>query len=612
MGEINEIRYSAQDGESPAVLSMSQSVNFTPVKWEVAAGVVAGVRAMAKKVWNVDIRLSPTFDALPVEVKQAISAYGKDTKAKGVLYKGHVYLVADEHESASDLETTILHEIKGHVGIRRLYGDDISRNLNALFYSIGGVKGLNSLANSRGFAAELRGYAESLANSKFTDAERTQVMMEELLSNIAQEPKFFDKVLAIVGKIRQWLRSHGFQMLSGFGETDLLAILADANNALERKGSVDGPVVLMSANRESSSASDAAPVFISQLAEAFKNAPDRMFANGNSARLWLAGNAPKLGIKSDEIAWSGIGDYLEMRGKEKVTKAEVVAFLSDNGVKVKDVVLGGIVRDEINKVRDKYASILKRVTGDAQDAQTMADAIAIWASDYDARDERAPSQIVEDKERGYELLRTAIDDDEIDGNEIHDAVDAAKAKKEDTKFSEYAVPGGENYRELLITLPSRQTSMTYPSPLTELPSRYEVVVDPSKSPDMQFSITPKDQTNGRPSFGSWPTEAAAVAEALRMLNYGQNEKATDEWRKNNESANFSSSHYYQNNILVHLRMDERTDADGTPTLFIQEIQSDFAQSYRKQQKAIGKAVDAGFLDIVERMKKDGVLEVNCN
>lgn len=72
----------------------------------------------------------------------------------------------------------------------------------------------------------------------------------------------------------------------------------------------------------------------------------------------------------------------------------------------------------------------------------MANAIADWASDYDARDERAPSQIVADKDRGYDLLREAIDNGEIDGNEIHDAVDVAKSEKQGAKFSQYVVPGG--------------------------------------------------------------------------------------------------------------------------------------------------------------------------
>ena len=76
--------------ESPAVLGMTQSKDFAPISLETAAGVVAKVRPIAKERWNVDLRLSPTFDALPDDVKQAVRSYG-NTKAKDVLCAGHRY-----------------------------------------------------------------------------------------------------------------------------------------------------------------------------------------------------------------------------------------------------------------------------------------------------------------------------------------------------------------------------------------------------------------------------------------------------------------------------------------------------------------------------------------
>ena len=59
-------------------------------------------------------------------------------------------------------------------------------------------------------------------------------------------------------------------------------------------------------------------------------------------------------------------------------------------------------------------------------------------------------------------------------------------------------------------------------------------------------------------------------------------------------------------------MNDRTDADGAKVLFIEEVQGDWQQEYRTQVGGINKAVDNDFLKIVERMKKDGVLEVECD
>ena len=48
-----------------------------------------------------------------------------------------------------------------------------------------------------------------------------------------------------------------------------------------------------------------------------------------------------------------------------------------------------------------------------------------------------------------------------------------------------------------------------------------------------------------------------------------------------EQNAFRSSHFDEPNILAHIRFNERTDADGKRVLFIEEIQSDWAQKGRK-------------------------------
>jgi hypothetical protein len=45
---------------------------------------------------------------------------------------------------------------------------------------------------------------------------------------------------------------------------------------------------------------------------------------------------------------------------------------------------------------------------------------------------------------------------------------------------------------------------------------------------------------------------------------------------------FRSSHFDQPNILAHVRFNERTDAEGKRVLFIEEIQSDWAQKGKRE------------------------------
>ena len=234
----------AAGGDSaPSVLrdAPGQRMDFRPVSLETAAGVVAGVRRATQKRWDLDLHLAPTFDALPDEVKQDVQRnYGQDARPSGVTFGETVYVIADEHGSESDLEATILHEVKGHVGVRRFYGDNIVRDLNQLFLQIGGYAGIKKLANDRGIA-DLGRYAERLAKSPMSDDDRVRVMMEEVLAHIAEAPRFVDRIKAIIGKVRAMLRETGLVRLAEYGETDLLHILKQAEGKLGQRPDPSGP-----------------------------------------------------------------------------------------------------------------------------------------------------------------------------------------------------------------------------------------------------------------------------------------------------------------------------------------------------------------------------------
>ena len=53
-------------------------------------------------------------------------------------------------------------------------------------------------------------------------------------------------------------------------------------------------------------------------------------------------------------------------------------------------------------------------------------------------------------------------------------------------------------------------------------------------------------------------------------------------KEEGEDALFKSSHFEEPNILVHLRMNTRTDADGNKVLFLEEVQSDWGQQGKKK------------------------------
>jgi hypothetical protein len=105
------------------------------------------------------------------------------------------------------------------------------------------------------------------------------------------------------------------------------------------------------------------------------------------------------------------------------------------------------------------------------------------------------------------------------------------------KFQKWTLPGGENYREVLLKLPDE---------LTALKAKYGNVSGDS----MKLVATPED----------WA-------------------KYKELSSKNNA---FQSSHWDDPNVLAHLRMADRTGPNGEKILHVEEIQSDWGQQGKKE------------------------------
>lgn len=149
--------------------------------------------------------------------------------------------------------------------------------------------------------------------------------------------------------------------------------------------------------------------FYSQLERAVAGVPDRIATQpAPQWKLWLASNASKLGVKADEIQWSGINEWLDLQGKRKVSKDEVGEYLSRGGVQVEEVRKG--VPDPVE------------------------------AMDF----------LVGRGLATYEELAENYDPDEV--------VDFAEEYGfgQVAQYDSYTVPGGKAYREVLLTLQEPQ------------------------------------------------------------------------------------------------------------------------------------------------------------
>lgn len=315
-------------------------------------------------------------------------------------------------------------------------------------------------------------------------------------------------------KARQAIADAGFDAIKSEEDGNpTLALIGDVEGRVKSATGNNGdfnpdePSIFKSVDR---------PQFYSQLQRAIEQVPERLANMAAPAwKQWLTANAPKLGVKAEEVEWSGIKDYLDLQGKAKLSKDDLSAYLDESGVKIAEVMLGGV-----------------------KDFGAMTD--AQLAAEYERIRGYKPESYGEPMSR-EEII------DELEG--------AMEDDRAETKYGKYTLPGGENYRELLITLPSKNSVA-----------------------------------------GISPAQAARV---LFKKEYSQltEEQQQEVMRRISEDAStpaYMSSHWSDPNVLAHIRINDRTDSDGNKVLFVEEIQSDWSQeATKKRRNEIKRLVEDG-------------------
>lgn len=250
------------------------------------------------------------------------------------------------------------------------------------------------------------------------------------------------------------------------------------------------------------SATAGAPLAALENAPHFYSAVEKTVADAKQTKMhgeqwanWLK-NQP--GVKPDEMQYTGLDSWLREQ-KGPVTKQQVQDFVRDNKVEVQDVVKGGkpkklddLSKTELNDLFEHYSN----------SSDTPIEQVA--------RDHR--------NGRNWDDLQ-----DHLEGIQGFTA-EYGGGKASDTKYHDYQLPGGENYREHLLTLPRK-------------------------------TATPEEIAAGKARTDE--TGNPVIGEA------------------------YQSSHWDEPNILAHVRTNER-DVGGVPSLHLEELQSDWHQAGRKK------------------------------
>ena len=236
---------------------------------------------------------------------------------------------------------------------------------------------------------------------------------------------------------------------------------------------------------------------------------------------WLDGAQRRGDFKQSERDWMGIDAWLD--GRDITTREQLVDFVRLNQVDVQETVLGG------------------KATGGLTGAEK---------AEFEALSSRY--RLDPDSLNSTEYWRYV-------GLERQDFDTSEPAEK--TKFASYQLPGGENYRELLITMPVKGLV----KPVGE-------IVEDGKDKDFPFAIMVDGVEANRSRSGGRIAQDILQEEIDRATA-----RATKKSAENYESSHFPGIA----NPLAHVRFNERTDADGNKVLFVEEVQSDWHQAGRK-------------------------------
>lgn len=269
-------------------------------------------------------------------------------------------------------------------------------------------------------------------------------------------------------------------------------------------------------------------------------------------------------VNKEELKYSGLEQFLA--GKEKISKEELLNFLTENQIQVKEVVKAEPVKEDRN-----FATWAKEEKG-LKPKQIKAE----WDSKGDLYKE-------------YQKLNLE--------------------SLETRKFKQYTLPGGENYREVLFTLPGDGPSadellraankaeedynLSQGDVTRERDELIDLVFEKVRNTDQALSLvnaigyaSTEEKMQGAAAKLKEVVPAADtdryVQAILRSRDAYQKFKEANKLAVSGDETQYKSPHWNERNVLAHTRLTDRVDAEGKTVLFVEEIQSDWHQEGRKK------------------------------
>ena len=293
-----------------------------------------------------------------------------------------------------------------------------------------------------------------------------------------------------------------------------------------------------------------APIFYSALSRFIENSK----TTKAPASQWkgMITNAP--GIKVEEVEMSGVMDWLDLQ-QGPVTREALAAFVAANGVTVEEVVRASSAagNPRMDAIQREMLPLIEENDRILQDMNGLED-----GPEMDALSERHRANYDRIQELRLERL------------------DISSRDMDETKWGSWTLPGGQNYTELLLRLPTEIKAV----------QNWRVRRGDGQSAGL-FGTEAEAQ--------AWIDGNGTTPGFLRIEREPDSQIETG----------YRSSHWSELSVLAHVRFKERTGPNGERVLALEEIQSDWHQAGRERGY---KSEDAEKIAAAERQDRISAAE----
>jgi hypothetical protein len=256
------------------------------------------------------------------------------------------------------------------------------------------------------------------------------------------------------------------------------------------------------------------------------------------------------GVKESEIQWLGLDDYL--KGKPKVSKADLQQYINEHKIALNETNLGGndwkhvrdltVQRNKVYAENNRIWADYLRHAGDSDHLSSDLFNAMKEGKDLESVIAKMPADVQQQARRFVETDQQIRDLDK----QINDA----EKKVKPSKYESYTLPGDkDNYTEKLLTLPQSPEDIARKNEFEEADRARDAYLQAGKLVPGDVELRFQDAQT-----------------AMRKATGAKSPRTT-----------FTSSHFEEPNVLAHTRFDDRTSLDGKKTLFLEELQSDWHQ-----------------------------------